>query len=96
MAVENIRPLHDRVLIKRLPLEDKTASGIFIPDVAKEKPQKGEVIAVGAGRLATDGKIMPMQVKKGDVVVFGKYAGTETTGEYIILREDEILGVVEL
>lgn len=94
--VEKIRPLYDRVLIKRRAHEEKTESGLFIPDVAKEKPQKGEVVAVGAGRLAADGKIVPMQVKKGDVVFFGKYAGTEAAGEYIIVREDEILGVVEL
>ena len=94
--LDKIRPLYDRVLIKRRPHEEKTASGLIIPDVAKEKAQTGEVIAVGVGRVTTDGTLMPMQVKKGDVVFFGKYAGTETSGDYTILREDEILGIVEL
>lgn len=94
--VEKIRPLFDRVLVKRLAHEEKTAGGIIIPDVAKEKGQQGEVVAVGTGRLAQDGKTMPMQVKVGDKVLFGKYAGTEAlNSEHIIIREDEILGIVE-
>jgi chaperonin GroES len=92
--VEKIRPLYDRVLIKRLAHEEKTAGGIIIPDVAKEKAQTGEVMAVGAGRLAGD-KVLPLQVKVGDTVFFGKYAGTEANGDYVIIREDEILGIVE-
>lgn len=93
--VENMRPLGDRVLIKRRRQEEKTASGIIIPDVAQEKGQTGEVIAVGAGKITSEGKILPMQVKVGDVVFFGKYAGTET-GEYAILKEDEILGILDI
>lgn len=92
--VDKIRPLYDRVLIKRLELEEKTASGIIIPDVAKEKGQTGKVIAVGTGKVTSEGKTLPMQVKIGDTVFFGKYAGTET-GEYVVLREDEILGVLQ-
>lgn len=93
--VENMRPLGDRVLIKRRRQEEKTAGGIIIPDVAQEKGQTGEVIAIGAGRITPDGKTVPMQVKVGDVVYFGKYSGTEAASEYAILREDEILGVFE-
>lgn len=93
--VEKIRPLLDRVLVKRLAHEEKTAGGIYIPDVAKEKAQTGKVIAVGAGRLLTDGKVVPLQVKVGDIVFLPKYAGTEASGEHVIIREDEILGVVE-
>ncbi len=93
--VEKIRPLLDRVLVKRMAKEEKTAGGIIIPDVAKEKAQTGKVVAVGTGRMLDDGKIMPMQVKVGDVVFLPKYAGTEASGEHIIIKEDEILGVVE-
>lgn len=93
--VEKIRPLLDRVLVKRLAHEEKTAGGIIIPDVAKEKAQTGTVIAVGPGRMLNDGKIVPMQVKVGDVVFLPKYAGTEASPEHIIIREEEILGVVE-
>lgn len=93
---EKIRPLYDRVLVKREDsLEEKTASGIIIPDAAKEKAQIGVVIAVGSGRITTDGKIVPLQVKTGDRVFFGKYAGTEAGKDLLIIREDEILGVVE-
>ncbi len=92
--VEKIRPLYDRVLVKRLAHEEKTAGGIIIPDVAKEKAQTGQVIAVGTGRLAGE-KILPLQVKIGDIVFFGKYSGTEAGGEYVIVKEDEILGIVE-
>ena len=93
-----IKPLHDRVLVKRIEKDNKTKSGIIIPDTAKEKPQEGEVIAVGAGRRDDDGKVHPLDVKKGDKVLFGMYSGTEVKiddQEYIILREDEILGIIE-
>jgi chaperonin GroES len=93
--MEKIRPLLDRVLIKRMPHEEKTAGGIIIPDVAKEKGQTGEVLAIGTGRLLNDGKALPMQVKVGDRVFFGKYAGTEVSPELVIIKEDEILGIVE-
>ena len=94
-----IRPLSDRVLVKRLENEDKTSpGGIIIPDTAKEKPQEGEVVAVGPGKALDDGKIQPMNVKTGDRVLFGKYSGTDVKidGEdYLIMREDDILGVLE-
>lgn len=93
--VEKIRPLLDRVLVKRLANEEKTSGGIIIPDVAKEKAQTGKVIAVGAGRLLGDGKVMPLQVKVGDIVFLPKYAGTEASGEHVIIKEEEILGIVE-
>jgi chaperonin GroES len=92
--VEKIRPLLDRVLVKRRAQEEKTESGIFIPDVAKEKAHTGTVIAVGPGRVV-DGKTIPMSVKVGDVVFLPKYAGTEASKEHIIIKEDEILGVIE-
>ena len=94
----NARPLYDRVLIKRLDEPTQTASGLFLPDSATEKPSEGEILAIGNGRLAEDGTISPLQVQVGDRVVFGKYAGTEIKidGEdRLILREDDILGVVE-
>jgi chaperonin GroES len=94
----NLRPLQDRIIVKRLEEETKTAGGIFIPETAKEKPQKGEVIAVGNGKKTEDGKIVPVDVKKGDKVLFGKYAGTEIKvdgQEYLIMREDDILGIME-
>ena len=94
----NLRPLQDRIIVKRLEEEAKTAGGIFIPETAKEKPQKGEVIAVGKGKKTEDGKVLPVDVKKGDKVLFGKYAGTEIKidgQEYLIMREDDILGVIE-
>lgn len=94
----NLRPLQDRIIVKRLEEETKTAGGIFIPETAKEKPQKGEVIAVGNGKKTEDGKILPIDVKKGDKVLFGKYAGTEIKidgQEYLIMREDDILGIME-
>ena len=94
-----IRPLHDRVLLKRLePTDKKTAGGIIIPDTAKEKPQEGEIIAVGPGKVTDDGRVQPMNVKAGDRVLFGKYAGTDVKmddQEYIIMREDDILGILE-
>lgn len=92
---QKIRPLHDRVLVERLEQEEKTAGGIIIPDAAKEKAQTGKVIAVGNGRVLNDGSVSPLAVKAGDVVFFGKYAGTEAGKEHVILREDDILGVVE-
>ena len=93
-----IRPLQDRVIVKRLAEEDKTKGGIIIPDTAKEKPMEGKIIAVGKGKLLEDGKIHPLDVKVGDRVLFGKYAGTEIKieeEEHLIMREDDILGVIE-
>ncbi|MCL2760288.1 MAG: co-chaperone GroES [Desulfuromonadales bacterium] len=93
-----LRPLQDRIIVKRLEEETKTAGGIFIPETAKEKPQKGEVVAVGNGKKTEDGKILPIDVKAGDKVLFGKYAGTEVKidgEEYLIMREDDILGIME-
>ena len=92
-----IRPLHDRVIVKRIEEEKKTKGGIIIPDTAKEKPQEGRVIAVGAGKHE-DGKVIPLDVKAGDKILFGKYAGTEIKlngEEHLILREDDILGIIE-
>jgi chaperonin GroES len=92
-----VRPLHDRVLIKRVEEEEKTSGGIIIPDTAKEKPIQGKVIAVGKGKVLEDGKVLVMEVKKGDRVLFGKYAGTEVTidgEEHLIMREEDILGVI--
>ena len=91
-----IRPLHDRVLIKRLDEQEQMRGGIIIPDTAKEKPQQGEVIAVGEGKFREDGTRQPLDVKAGDRVLFGKYSGSEVKiddEEYLIMREDEILGV---
>ena len=93
-----IRPLHDRVIIQRLEAETKSAGGIVIPDTAKEKPIQGEVIAVGTGKILEDGKVRPLDVKVGDKILFGKYAGTELKiegDEHLVMREDEVLGVVE-
>ncbi len=92
---EKIRPLYDRVLVQRLEEDTKTPSGIIIPDAAKEKAQTGKVIAVGAGRISAEGKVMPLQVKEGDMVFFGKYSGTDAGDDFLIIREDEILGIVE-
>ena len=92
------RPLHDRVVVKRIDAEEKTAGGIIIPDTAKEKPLEGAVIAVGNGRILEDGKVRPLDVKKCDKVLFGKYAGTEIKidgVEHLILREEDILAVIE-
>jgi len=92
------RPLHDRVLIKRIEAEEKTAGGLIIPDTAKEKPQEGEVIAVGAGARTEKGEIIPVTVKKGDHILFGKYSGTEVKikgEELVILKESDILGVLD-
>jgi chaperonin GroES len=93
-----IRPLQDRLIVERLDSEEKTASGIIIPDSAKEKPQQGRVIAVGKGRVKEDGSIQPLDLKAGDRILFGKYSGTEVkidTQEYLIMREDDVLGVIE-
>ena len=93
-----VRPLNDRILVKRLAEETKTAGGLFIPDSAKEKPSRGEIIAVGHGKLDNDGKRVPLEVKAGEKILFGKYAGTEIKldgEEHIILREDDVLAVIE-
>ena len=92
------RPLHDRVVVKRIDAEEKTAGGIIIPDTAKEKPQEGEVVAVGEGKYKEDGTRQPLDVKQGDRVLFGKYSGSEIKidgEELLIMREDEILGILE-
>ncbi|MBW3670544.1 MAG: co-chaperone GroES [Acidobacteria bacterium] len=94
----NVRPLHDRILVKRVEAGEQVRGGIIIPDTAKEKPQEAEVIAVGEGKYGEDGKRLKMDVKKGDKVLIGKYSGTDIkidAGEYTILREDEVLAVVE-
>jgi chaperonin GroES len=93
-----IRPLHDRLIVKRLEEEEKTKGGIIIPDTAKEKPIEGEVIAVGKGRVKKDGTKIPMEVKKGDRVLFAKYAGTEVKidgEEHLMMKEDDILAIIE-
>jgi chaperonin GroES len=93
-----VRPLHDRLIVKRLEEEEKTKGGIIIPDSAKEKPIEGKVIAVGTGRMKDDGKKIPMEVKKGDRVLFAKYAGTEIKidgEEHLMMREDDILAIIE-
>ena len=94
----NIRPLHDRVVIKRLDEERTSAGGIVIPGSATEKPIRGTVMAIGSGKMLTDGKVIPLAVKKGDTVVFGKYSGTEVKidgQEVIVMREEDIMGVIE-
>ena len=93
-----IRPLQDRILVKRVEEEEKTQGGIIIPDTAKEKPQQGIVVAAGPGKAGDDGKIRPLDVKKGDKVLFGKYSGTEVNvdgEEHLIIREEDILGIVQ-
>jgi chaperonin GroES len=93
-----IRPLQDRILVKRIDEEEKTKGGIIIPDTAKEKPQEGKVVAVGKGKVDDEGKVHPLDVKKGDRVLFSKYSGTEVNiegDEHLIIREDDVLGVVE-
>ena len=94
----SFRPLHDRVVVRRIEEDTKTAGGIIIPDTAKEKPQQGEVVAVGNGKRGEDGKVYPIDLKVGDKVLFGKYAGSEVKLEgedFLIMREDDILGVIE-
>ncbi len=93
-----LRPLQDRVLVKRIAEEEKTKGGIIIPDTAKEKPQEGKIIAVGKGKVNEEGKVIPLQVKVGDKILFGKYSGSEIKidgEEHLIMREEDILGVVE-
>ncbi|HOL22247.1 MAG TPA: co-chaperone GroES [bacterium] len=93
-----LRPLGDRIVIEPLEAEEKTKGGIILPDTAKEKPQEGKVVAVGKGKTDDSGKLIPMEVKVGDKILYGKYAGTEITiegKEYIILREEDVLAVVE-
>jgi chaperonin GroES len=93
-----IRPLQDRILVQRLEEEEKTKGGIIIPDTAKEKPAEGKVVAAGNGKLGDDGKRIPLEVKKGDRILFGKYSGTEVKiegVEYLIMREDDVLGIVD-
>lgn len=97
-AAVKIRPLHDRVVVRRLEEERKTAGGIVIPDTAKEKPIQGEVLAVGNGKVLEDGKVRPLDVKVGDKILFGKYSGTEVkigAEELLVMREEDIMGVVE-
>jgi chaperonin GroES len=93
----NIQPLADRVIVERVDALEKSAGGLYIPDTAKEKPQEGKVISVGKGKRKEDGAIIPMDVKKGDRILFGKYSGNDVTvngKEYIIMREDDILGIL--
>ena len=93
-----LRPLHDRIIVQRLNEDEKTAGGLFIPDTAKEKPQKGKVIAVGKGKINEDGTIRTLELKAGDTVLFGKYSGTEVkieNEERLIMREDDVLAVLE-
>jgi chaperonin GroES len=94
----NMRPLRDRILVERVEEQEQRVGGIIIPDTAKEKPQQGRVVAVGKGRVNDKGEVFPLDVKAGDTVLFGKYAGTEIKiegKEYLIVREDEVLGIVE-
>ena len=92
----NVRPLHDRILVRRMNEEEKTAGGLYIPDTAKEKPQRGKVMAVGKGRVTEDGKTLPLEVREGDNVLFSKYSGTELKldgNEYLMIREEDVLGI---
>jgi len=92
----NVRPLHDRILVRRMEEDETTAGGIIIPDSAKEKPQRGEIVATGKGRITEDGKTLPLEVQSGDKVLFSKYAGTELKldgSEFLMMREEDILGV---
>ena len=93
-----IRPLHDRIVVKRLEQKEQMQGGLYIPDSAKEKPQEGEVVAVGKGKRLEDGKLVPLDVQAGDRILFGKYSGSDIKldgDEYLIMREDEVLGVLE-
>jgi chaperonin GroES len=93
----SFRPLHDRVLVRRLEGETKTAGGVIIPDTAQEKPQEGEIVAIGSGARSEDGKVTPLDVKKGDKVLFGKWSGTEVKidgEELIIMKESDIMGII--
>ena len=92
-----VKPLHDRILVKRLGEEERTKGGIIIPDTAKEKPAQGEVVAAGSGRRTEDGKVIALEVKKGDKILFGKYAGTEIKvdgDDFLIMREEDVLGII--
>jgi chaperonin GroES len=94
----NIRPLHDRIVVRRIEQKETMQGGLYIPDSAKEKPQEGEVVAVGKGKRLEDGKVVPLDVKAGDRILFGKYSGSDIKidgEEYLIMREDEVLGVLE-
>jgi len=94
----NIRPLHDRIVVKRLEEKETMQGGLYIPDSAKEKPQEGEVVAVGKGKRLEDGKVIALDVKPGDRILFGKYSGSDIKidgEEYLIMREDEVLGILE-
>jgi chaperonin GroES len=94
----NVRPLHDRIIVRRTEEDEQRVGGIIIPDSAKEKPQQGKVVAVGKGKIEKDGKVTPLDVKAGDTILFGKYAGQEIKvdgDEYLIMREEEVLGVIE-
>ncbi len=96
-APVNVKPLHDRILVQRLAEEEKTAGGLFIPDNAKEKPQQAIVIATGNGRISDDGKQFPLEVKKGDKVLFSKYSGAELKiagNDYLMIREEDVLGII--
>ena len=96
--MQKIRPLQDRLLVKRLEEKEVKKGGIIIPDTAKEKPQEGQVIAVGPGRLGDDGKRIPMEVKAGDKILFGKYSGSEVKvadAEHLIMREEDVLGILQ-
>ena len=96
MAIK-VRPLHDRIIVQRLEEDEQQVGGIIIPDTAKEKPQQGKVMAVGKGKVKEDGGILPMDVKSGDTILFGKYSGQEIKldgDDYLIMKEDEVLGVV--
>lgn len=93
----NLKPLHDRIIVKPAPAEEKTSSGLIIPDTAKEKPQRGEVTAVGSGKVNEQGNITPLIVKVGDIVLYGKYSGTEIAIEgddYLIMRESDVFAIV--
>ena len=97
MSQLNIKPLNDRIIVKRLEGEEKTKGGLIIPDTAKEKPQRGQVVAAGKGRVNDDGKVQALEVKPGDKVLFGKYAGTEfkmSGEEYLMMREEDVFGVL--
>lgn len=94
----SLRPLHDRIIVERMLEDEKTAGGIIIPDSAKEKPQRGKVIAVGKGKIQEDGSVRPLDLKAGDTILFGKYSGTEIkidNNERLIMREDDVLAVLE-
>ena len=93
-----IRPLHDRVMVRRVEEDERSSGGIIIPDTAKEKPMQGKVVAAGAGARDDNGKVMPLDVKKGDTILFGKWSGTEVTGageELLIMKESDIMGIIE-